>query len=241
MNENNDIDYVPFHSDEMILSIIKNLSYESEYTQSKYQSDKIRIEKILSRLGGELEFADCKYADKLYPRSALSILALSRTNNWPYEINIDKYLEIMLVEWSRNNINDPQTYVSELLAAINDRECINGILTRLNYHILVQDEDDEIIIRGIGIKKPVKQQNFNVDLKRKIAAFLKSQNNFTNKMSEVYKALSDNHGLYDHEQALMSWMGYLIIKTIAQNTESFRYEHGDILITNKTKNIEYRG
>lgn len=241
MNENNDIDYVPFHSDEMILSIIKNLSHESEYTQSKYQSDRIRIEAILSKLGGELEFVDCKYADKLYPRLALSILALSRTNNWPYDINIDKYLEAMLVEWSHNNINDPQTYVSDLLSAIDHRQCINGILTRLNYHVLVQDEDDEIVIRGIEIKKPIKQQNFNSDLKRKIAIFLKSQNNFTNKISEVYKTLSNNHESYDHEQALMSWMGYLIIKTIAQNTDSFKYDGDTILITNKIKNIEYLG
>jgi hypothetical protein len=147
-----------------------------------------------------------RHAGSLYPAEALEVLAESRDEP---EVPIDGTMERLLGSWIASHITDYPAYVQDLFAAINKLKCLPGVYLRLNLACLAQPT-----MRpqgGISFDGP---EIFVGKRRRQVRRFLMEQRLFSPHIQQVYDGLREAHNSYSLEQALLGWMGYLIVKRV---------------------------
>lgn len=158
---------------------------------------------VLAQLGGPLN-PGFTYTDQLYPLEALSILAVSRADG--YQFQPDDLLEQFLGDWLRERRGDARDFTRLLFAAIQDRDCADGTIWRLNHYVTAPYN-----IRGWS---PAKCRE-EAQSRRRIGNFLRENKTLVRNADKIYMGLAKVHQRFDLEQSLLSWMGYIVIKRLA--------------------------
>lgn len=133
------------------------------------------------------------------------------------------------------------------MKAIDARDCMDGVFLRLNLNAIAKPENNQITIisgqtvnhkwmtqqrptKEVTITRTPKKDAFVGQLRDKIKQFLQSQNRYTSSIDAVYSGLHKSHISFDFEQALLGWMGYLILRTIAEKADGIRMNNKSILV-----------
>lgn len=216
------VKYVPI-SLSLLAKRIKSGRFREDFTAADYRNALTHIRIALSEVGGPLvAFGDYKYADKLYPRDALTVLALSRTRFWP-GFDTDAVLETMLSQWLQQVIENYTIFARRLFEAAHERDCLDGIFLRLNHDIIIQPEVTRISIAtkfgAVTQEREPRRQVLTGEARERVKRFLQQQRKFTGEINIVYEGLSRIYRQYDLEQSLISWMGYLVMRAIAQGSD----------------------
>jgi len=182
---------------------------------------------------GNISTDDLVYADRLYPRLMAETLLLSRTTtqHWPFRNHpnqqfLDLVLEKLLGQWVRSNVTDQREYMRNLLLAIQHEKCINGMLCRLNLHIVAQPTRGKIEITTSRFKavhvERLERDAATGNAKELITKFLRSQKFNIVGIDAVYQQLSDIDRYYSIEKTLLSWIGFTIVRALAENQSDIR-------------------
>lgn len=244
-------DYIPWTRNEDIIATMQSRTYKATYTRADYTRDKRIIHKAMYK-HGNITINDCKYLDKFYPTLAMQALILSRTKQG-LPIDIDAFLEAVLVEWLSKCMDKPDEYVSDLLEAIENEKCMSGTLLRLNLNAIAEPKYDNITIdtsfqentdihprwkqpktQPIRLVQQPRKEVFTGKLRKQMRQFLKDQQAFTSDIDVIYNGLKRNHETYTYEQSLLSWMGYLVIRTIAEKSDNIKIKNHSILVHKKS-------
>lgn len=174
------------------------------------------IAKALRAYGGPIrDFSNCKYVNILYPPEAMNILALSRSDKWP-GFEVDTILLRVLSEWFHK---DHGEFINQTFHALDDLKCVEGLLLRLNLDILLPTTTDTIRIKT-AIKTVTLQKNeqvFTITQRAQIKQILLTNRQYISNRDTVYSKLAQLHNSYFIEQAMVSWIGYLVTKVLIKN------------------------
>lgn len=190
-----------------------------QYTHADYEQESEMIAECLKEVGGPLQVFDgFKYHDILYPAEALSILAMSR--QMLEHFNPDNLLEAKLAEWLQRNVIDYNQYSLKLFEAIGELGCMEGVYLRANLLIIAPPEPTRVRIAGGNRRRPqvverVPHKSLGSTQRRRLRDMLVEKKRFDGNLNSVYHRLGRLHTQYNLEQALLSWMGYILMKTAA--------------------------
>jgi len=162
-----------------------------------------------------------RYVGKLYPAEALSIIELSRTQFWPTNVNIDKFLSYYLLAWLEQHGGSVPEYTKQLFRACDEQHCTDGIYYRLNLSILVTTPDKITIdTRAGSVTKQTNVDTLSFSVKTKIKGFLAHQGKYRADIKLLYLAIDHARAHYTLEQALLSWLGSLVVRSAIEMGES---------------------
>jgi len=190
-------------------SLVTNKRFDTKIDLSK-----IKIDEALSQY--YVSQPKSKYINILYPKEAIDILCLSRSDKWPINGPPDPILEKVLTLWLRDRI-DPNQYSIQLFEAIKKLDCLDGVYLRLNFDIITQPTATYIKVDGVTKNKSKTQ--FSGETRIRIKQFLKQDGKYLSHIDDVYNGLRRIHEQYDLEQSLLAWMAYLVIKAVAENAQ----------------------
>lgn len=163
-----------------------------------------------------------RHINKIYSEEAAEALLLSSTNYWP-GADLDDVLEGILLIWLKNkNPNDIREYVAALSDAINESNCMEGIYLRLNLNTVTHPLPDNIRIHThfgtVSQTKPPHKSAFTGELRDKMKSFLIQEEQYTGSLNIIYDRLAGIKQEYTLEQNLLSWMGYIVIRAMVDNS-----------------------
>jgi hypothetical protein len=165
---------------------------------------------------------------KLYPREAVEAMLLARTRHWP-GYKLDDVLESMMYKFVKEHPN-PQQFAHDLGEAIHETESMEGVLLRLNLQTVAKPSLESISIRTqfgtVTQSKIPRRTAFTGDLREKMKFWLQQQGAFTPHIEVVYRGLQRIDEQYSTEQKLLSWMGYLVTRTMAENAKQKKLKGG---------------
>lgn len=165
---------------------------------------------------------------KLYPKEAVEAMLLARTQYWP-GYKLDDVLEGMMYKFVKEHPN-PQQFAHELGEAIRDTDCMAGVMLRLNLQAIAKPSLESISVRTqfgtVTQTKIPRRTAFIGDLREKMKFWLKQQGAFTPHIEVVYRGLARIDQEYSTEQKLLSWMGYLVTRTMAENAKQTKLKGG---------------
>jgi hypothetical protein len=230
----NGVVYVPLSPG---LSFVRELQANKNihtFTPQDYQEALRKIDRALTKLGGPLTTDSFPYADRLYPKEALTILALSRTCFWPGD-DVDAILETMLTQWLRETISDTRAYTHMLWDAINTLGSSQGVFLRLNLNCVAGISQNRITVTTrfgtVTQERAPRRDTLQGVARERIKNFLRHQNAYCPDLSIVYNRLKQIHNQYNLEQALVGWMGYVVLRTIPEGGNNrFNSEQQRLLI-----------
>lgn len=158
------------------------------------------------------------YTNQLYPSIAIDILAFSRSSRWSTG-SPDQLMEEIIAAWLKTRVN-PDQYFIELFHAIENSGCLDGVYHRLNLMAIMKPEQPNIIkiitkygSQTIAEDKPTKYKPFeDEDTKNAVKEFLKEKEKFIETLSSVCYELKEDFRLYNLEQSLLAWIGYLVLR-----------------------------
>lgn len=247
--------YVPWSRNDLVIETMRSHTYKESYAKNDYLRDKQLVDAALYEHGNIVaDKNNHKHIDKFYPEYAMRALILSRTQYWP-DCDIDAFLEAVLTEWLSKHLDDPEEYVYELFEAIEKEKCMSGTFLRLNLNVVAQPGADNITISAgqtarihphwhvdnrpkqpvqqVRITKEPRKDVFTGNLRRKVKQFLQQQNKFTGNINVIYNGLKRNHDTFTHEQSLLGWMGYLVLRAIAERSDGIKMDDKSILVRGK--------
>lgn len=172
------------------------------------------LQSVRAVLRGRFDYQE-KYSDILYPRGALSLLALSRTDEWPLFEPIDGLLSWFLLHWLDHNVVSPQSYARQLFGVLDDLDITDGAFLRLNLEILRPDAADEITVLGRAVKQTSLRHSMPPAAKARAKRFLHQQEAFLLEIDEVQAKLAARTG-EPLEHTILSWLGYLVLRATAE-------------------------
>lgn len=193
---------------------------------------------IIKEHGVPIDPSILKFAGELYPTDAAVVLALSRTKHWTSQI--DKFLEVFLAGWLANNITTPEEYLKNLIETLHKEDCIEDMYAKLNL-IAIVNPADSISIRTQN--KTLKVQTADAQKgQQNLRQFLINQGKFTANIDTLYNILKHTSRTYTIEQSLLSWIGHLIIRTVAEKLGSDARLEADSIMVNhqKVKELSYK-
>lgn len=239
----NDLDYVPppeqqkgtYDRSKFIFSNFKSNVVQEKLTPE--QLDRIRraIDNAKAQHGSiHADKRDFRYMGEVYPAEAAEALLLSGTNHWT-GANLDDALEGILLIWLKDkDPDDIQEYVEALANAIEELKCMEGVYLRLNLNTIAQAAPDSIRIRThfgeISQTKLPRKGVFAGELREKMKFFLAKQGKFAGNLNTVYSGLARIGQEYSPEQTLLSWMGYVVVRAMAENSKSPKLGGGSQLL-----------
>ena len=179
---------------------------------AKAQHGAIRTDKI-----------NFRYMDKIYSTEAAEALLLSGTSYWP-GADLDDILEGMLLLWLKNkNPDHIREYVAALSEAINESNCMEGIYLRLNLNTVTHPLPDSIRIHThfgtVSQTKPPHKSAFTGELRNKMKSFLHREGQYIGNLNTIYDGLARIKQEYTLEQTLLSWMGYIVVRAMVENSK----------------------
>jgi hypothetical protein len=148
-----------------------------------------------------------RHAGSLYPTEALEMLVASREEP---DVPIDGQMERMLGSWIANSIVDYPIYIQDLFRAIHKLKCLPGVYLRLNLACLAIPP-----MRRQGEAGDDGPEVFTGWRRRRMRRLLGEHKLYCPHIQQVYDRLREIHYTYNLEQALLGWMGYLIVKRVA--------------------------
>jgi hypothetical protein len=80
------------------------------------------------------------YADKLFPKALLKIMAETIGGRWRLPSNPEETMDRLLLDWFDKNVSDHEQYIRDLVKAVNDCRCMPIVLARLNVEALTQPD-----------------------------------------------------------------------------------------------------
>jgi hypothetical protein len=188
--------------------------FSTDYGHATAHIEKALREDVVLRYEG-------KYVDILYPERAAEILQLSRTRYWPgYEV--DAVLEACLTKWIKENVGDLDEYARILYEAIIELECTDGLFLRLNHDVVAQPDTSTIRVSTtqgsveVGSGQP-RRQVLMGRARQHMKVLLQREGQYASSLDVIYNGLKRIHDSHTIEQSLLSWMGYLVVRSIAEN------------------------
>lgn len=210
------------------------------FTRSDLNRALSAVDKALFEHGGiRIPRNTFKYIDKLYPELAMKVILLSKTRYWP-GCDIDAVLEGILLDWISQNINDMQLYVQDLLDAIKETKCMAGALLRLNLNAIAQPSYDTITIitpdnKHTTIREQPRKSVFTGSMRRKVISFLQQQDKYVPNINTIYNSIQHIHTYYNNEQALLGWMGYIVLRAILEKSDGVKLANDRLYVKKGTK------
>lgn len=212
-----DTEYVPIDRNHLAMQIGSTTRRE-QFTRADYYNALPTIQEALKKSSSFVP--QTKYAGILYPEEAVAMLQLSRSRHWP-GYSPDGVLEYCLVEWMSKIEQSPEEYAQNLFNALHELDCLEGVYLRLNHDVIaLMDMSTIRITTPIGSTVHKKRPRRDVligETRKRVKTFLQKEGKFAGHIDVVYSGLQRVHATYDLEQSLLSWMGYIIVRTIAEN------------------------
>lgn len=215
--------YVPLDRNHLAAQMGSNRRRKT-LSAAEYQRQMDRIAEVLKERGigyGHLMMSEAQYEDTLYPRQAALILTLSRTRYWP-GFEVDAILEACLSQWIKENVENLDDYARQLYEAILELDCIDGLFLRLNHDVVAQPDTSTIRVSTshgsveVGSSQPRRQVLLG-KARQHMKTLLQREGQYMGSLDHVYAGLKNIHDSHNIEQALLSWMGYLIVRSLAEN------------------------
>ena len=172
------------------------------------------------------------YTNDLYPHQVAKLLALSNTDKWPgYDVN--ELVEFILAKWLKEYVDDPSEYLVNLWNAIIKTNCEDGMMARLNIDIITKPFNERIIIntKNGKITQEIQSPQLTNAIKQRIKQLL--QDRFISSNNILYEKISALHRHYTIEQKILSWIGYIAVKTIIISSPAPITFNGRLLIQSK--------
>jgi len=219
-------------------------SRRQKFTKSDYERAMMHINLALQEHPVVLE--GMRHCNELYPIEAASILQLSRTKWWP-GFDVDAVLEACMTEWLQRKVQGAHeddyiaTFSKLLLNALEELKCLEGVYLRLNHDVVAQPDLSSVrIVTPVGTVTHRTEPRRNVlmgAVRERVRTLLQSQNAYANQLDVIYNGLQRIHQTYNLEQSLLSWMGYLIVRSVAANQQPIITEN-QLLIAQQQPRIE---
>jgi|19_taG_2_1085344.scaffolds.fasta_scaffold00118_15 hypothetical protein len=219
MKNQPNVDYIPIDRNHLAMQMGSNTRREA-FTRDDFEDAMVHINLALHE--HPIVLPGLKYANELYPIEATTILQLSRTSHWPgYEPDV--VLEKCLTIWLERKIDDPNIYSVSLLRALEELDCLEGVYLRLNFDAVAQPEISSVrITTPLGTTTQKREPRKSVLMgaaRKRIREFLKGQQKYSANLNPIYSGLQRIYQTYDLEQSLLSWMGYLVVRSVANTSQ----------------------
>ena len=205
----------------------------SNNTQNTPISEQYELDKV-TFIEGELQ-----YANTLYPLDAARIILLSWTGK--ISEDIDETIEVLFKEWYvKNNLKEDE-YTKELWTAIQHLDCKLGVQYRLNVDAITQLVPQKVHINTkFGRIKcesnlhKTEKKPLSKEAKCKIRALFSKD--FINDINILYNHIGGLRSNYTIEQTILSWIGYIVVRTIAEHSpRSITFESKKYLLEHKSQ------
>ena len=187
----------------------------SNNTQNTPISEQFELDRV-TFLEGELQ-----YANILYPLDAAKIILLSWTGK--ISEDIDETIEKLFKEWYVKNGLKEDEYTKELWTAIQHLDCKLGVQYRLNVDALTQliPQRTEISTKFGRIRcesnlHKTEKKPLSKEAKHKIRALFSKD--FISNINVLYNHIGGIKSNYTIEQTILSWIGYIVVRTIAEHS-----------------------
>lgn len=213
MNTKNKTEYVPYQLSDHVFE-----RFKSGRVQKRSAAELWYITSIVESLISDfyLPESDLTYTNILYPHDVAKILSMSKTDKWPSNYDVDEIIEYIITKWIKKTVINPTEYLNKLWSAIKDTECEIGMMTRLNIDAISKVNIEKVMIitkRGTIVQEQInKKPTLTNEAKTYIKQLLNDQ--FINNIDILYNRIKSLHNSYTIEQTLLSWIGYIAVRTI---------------------------
>jgi hypothetical protein len=173
----------------------------------------------------------------LYPREAVEAILLARTKYWP-GYKLDEVLESIMYKFFMEH-PDVQEFVHGLGEEIEKTKSLKGVLLRLNLQAIAPSATESISIKTkFGTIKQTKiprHTAFVGEIREKMQSWLQQQKAFNPNIRAVYHNLEQLDKEYSDEQKLLSWLGYIVTRAMAENAKQIKIKNnrGNLLLESK--------
>lgn len=224
---NSNFEYVPYPLSDHIFKTFKSGKIQKRSSREILATiDSLRP--ILANF--YLPESELTYTNILYPHDVAKILALSRTDKWP-NYNIDEIVEFIVTNWIKENVKNPSKYLTDLWNAIRKTECEIGMMARLNADAIAKTSFDRVKIStkyGVITQESHQKSTLDTATRQKIKHLL--QHEFVNDSNILYERISALHRHHTIEQTILSWIGYMAVRTILISSPAPIAFNGQLLI-----------